>query len=433
METDVLIVGAGAAGLMAARELSKNGKKVVILEARDRIGGRIYPLPEEEFGYPAQGGAEFIHGDAPVTKALAKECGLTLTNPTEWWSVRNGEPMKIERISAHDPLLEEKLKALKEDIPVAEFLRKNFPAKQYEALWDFVCRWTEGYDAADIERASTFGLREEMLNEGSWLQTNIKEGYGPMLFFLKQEIDAHGVEVLLHKEVGEIDTAGDGVRVSCKDGGVYSAQHTIVTVPLPLMQEIRFTPDIPSKHAAIEKMGYGSVIKMLLRFKTKWWAGAREAIFERMFFMLSSEAVPTWWTQYPEPRNVLTGWLPGPKAKETAAYSDEQILELALQSLSNIFNITVGELRDQLVNYKVINWPNDPYARGAYSYYTPWSDEAIAELRKPVDNKVYFAGEALYSGEETSTVEGALASGAETAKRVLSSNEIPAQGGEEVG
>src|SRR5689334_6308588 len=120
MEYDVAIVGAGAAGLMAARILAQAGKKVLVLEARNRIGGRIYPLPQADFGYEAAGGAEFIHGEAPVSKALAKEVGLTLYHPQEWWSVRDGEPIPLERITAHDPLLEQKLRELTEDISVAE-------------------------------------------------------------------------------------------------------------------------------------------------------------------------------------------------------------------------------------------------------------------------------------------------------------------------
>ncbi len=78
VKTEVLIIGAGAAGLMAARELGRIGKRVIILEARDRIGGRIRPIPEVIFGYEAQGGAEFVHGQAPITKSLAQEAGMTL-------------------------------------------------------------------------------------------------------------------------------------------------------------------------------------------------------------------------------------------------------------------------------------------------------------------------------------------------------------------
>src|SRR5213596_2888333 len=89
--THFVVVGAGAAGLMAARELARAGKRVTILEARDRCGGRIYPLPIEEFGYPAEGGPEFVHGAAPVTRALMREAGLALKpRGGTRWSTRTG-------------------------------------------------------------------------------------------------------------------------------------------------------------------------------------------------------------------------------------------------------------------------------------------------------------------------------------------------------
>src|ERR1700757_3790373 len=93
----IIVIGAGAAGLMAARELIRAGKRVTILEARDRCGGRIYPLPPEEFGSPAEGGAEFVHGAAPVTRALMREAGVSLSpRGGTSWSVRTGKLLPRE-------------------------------------------------------------------------------------------------------------------------------------------------------------------------------------------------------------------------------------------------------------------------------------------------------------------------------------------------
>src|SRR5262249_7488586 len=142
--THFVIVGAGAAGLMTARELARGGKKVTILEARDRCGGRIYPLPAQKFGYPAEAGAEFVRGVAPVTRALVREAGLSLL-PIEGtrWGARNGAFSPNESRLAHAALLHRALSELKTDLPVAEFLKTHFANRQYTELRDAVKRMVE--------------------------------------------------------------------------------------------------------------------------------------------------------------------------------------------------------------------------------------------------------------------------------------------------
>src|SRR5215468_2548944 len=132
--THFVVVGAGAAGLMTARELARAGKRVTILEARDRCGGRIYALPTEEFGYPAEGGPEFVHGAAPVTRALLREAGLELS-PMQGarWSARGGV-FALSESPPHADRLHRALMELQTDLPVAEFLERYFSDPQYSVL-----------------------------------------------------------------------------------------------------------------------------------------------------------------------------------------------------------------------------------------------------------------------------------------------------------
>ena len=173
---EIIIVGAGACGLMAARELAKAGKKVVILEARDRIGGRIWPLDEKDFGYPAEGGAEFVHGKAPITKALFREMGIAITRTEgDMWDSRGGEiTINNERLPNQDEL-HQKLKELPRDMPIADFFDTYFQGKKYLNLRNEILDMVEGYDAADTKRIGTFTLRDEWLGGEEWLQYRIKK------------------------------------------------------------------------------------------------------------------------------------------------------------------------------------------------------------------------------------------------------------------
>src|SRR5262249_21644393 len=207
-----LVVGAGSAGLMAARELARAGKKVTVLEARDRCGGRIYSFPVEQFGYPAEGGPEFVHGDAPVTTALLREAGLSLSRVTgSRWSVRAGVLSPTGPAFPHADRLRQLLADLKTDLPIAASLKTHFADRQYDELRRTITRMVEGYDAADPARASTLALRDEWMNEGLGPQRRIVEGHGALINFLVAECRRLGVAIHLDAAVTAIEMRNGGI------------------------------------------------------------------------------------------------------------------------------------------------------------------------------------------------------------------------------
>jgi monoamine oxidase len=419
-QRNFVIVGAGAAGLMAARELARGGTRVVVLEARDRCGGRIDPLPAAEFGYAAEGGAEFVHGTAALTRALIREAGLSLApmGGTRWRAAQ-GVLSPDDRATPHAARLHEALSTLTGDLPIADFLATHFAEPRYAELRRSITRMVEGYDAADPGRASTFALRDEWMGRGLGRQGRIAEGYGALIAFLASECRRHGAALHLGAAVSAIEADGGEIVVRCRDGRRFDADAAILSVPLPLLGEIGLPPAAHAKAAAAQDIGYGNVVKVLLRFSTKWWAAWNGQDLADLSFLVSGAAVPTWWTQHPAPHPVLTGWFAGPRTASVAPLGADELVEMALGSLADDFAMPRDRLEGMLVASRAINWGNDPFACGAYSYATPRTRQAQAVLGKP-EAGVFFSGEALYTGPEMGTVEAALASGWHTAQAILS-------------
>lgn len=412
----IVIVGAGAAGLMAARALARAGKRVTIMEARDRCGGRIHPLPASEFGYAADGGAEFVHGEAPVTRGLAREAGLSVRTigGTQWSFDGKAFSRESSRDAYHEKL-HAAVKELTDDLTVAEFLRRHFAGPEYARLRHAVERMVEGYDAADPERASTLALRDEWMNDRHATQGRIDGGYGRLIDFLAAECRKSGAAIHLGAVVAAIEESGGKVVVRCAGGEEQICDRVILTVPLPLLREIALPAAARTKAAAADDIGFGSVIKLLLRFKRPWWR-EREELAD-MLFLLSDETIPVWWTRHDQ-HHVLTGWFGGPRTAKLSHLDPQGLIDAGLDSLTAIFNQPREDIARSLVAAAAANWAHDPFARGAYSWATPQT-RAAQEILARADGPVLFSGEALYRGRDMGTVEAALASGLETAGLIL--------------
>ena len=415
----ILIAGAGAAGLMAGRILSRQGFRVTFLEARARCGGRIHTLHEGPFSIAAELGAEFVHGELETTLNLLKEAGITANKlEGELWHYREGRFHQDEDYTEHWPLLIEKLQALQEDCSIQAFLDREFADDQYREMRRSVIRFTEGYDAADAAEVSTFSLREEWAGEDED-QYRVEGGYGRMIKFLEEQCRKNGATFHFSAVVKEIVWERGKVNVTTENAGSFEGHKLIMTIPVNLLDTIRFTPAIPAYVAAAGNIGFGQVIKFLLQFREDFWKTTNVAQLDKLHMLLSDEEIPTWWTQYPAGSALLTGWIGGPKAKAMNGLGKATLLDKAMGSLSRIFDQPKEVLQQHLDHYEIADWSSHPFSGYAYSYEKVTTSSSIPTLITPLEGAVYFAGEALYEGPAKGTVEAALCSGRETADKIM--------------
>jgi monoamine oxidase len=423
-DTDILIIGAGAAGLMAARTLAKAGKKVIVLEARDRIGGRIHTVKHGPWQHIMELGAEFIHGDLPVTQCLLEEAGITYRHASaNMYKYEDGSFTTGAPFVQHWDQLIEKLNALEQDITIDDFLQQEFSADKYQATRASVRQYVSGYDNGDPAKASSFSLRKEWQAEDMGAQYRIQGGYASLVNYLTDEIKQAGGQIFLDAIVKQIEWQQGKVRITTDIAIVYEARQALIALPLGVLQahsnkkaSLIFKPEIPAYSTAIAAMGFGAVIKVLLEFDEAFWINEQT---KDMGYLFSEQEIPTWWTQHPQYTNVLTGWLGGPDAAAKIHTPDEHLLAQSMQSLANIFNYDVDKLKEKLLSWQIVNWTADQFTLGSYAYDTIAANEARKIICQPVQDTIFFAGEYLYEGTAMGTVEAALTTGLRMAERVL--------------
>lgn len=417
MDASTIIIGAGPTGLHAAYELSKQGRRCLILEARDRIGGRIHTITGGD-GQPFEAGAEFIHGDLPITAELLKEAGLTKTKAGgRWVSLRGGEAASGENSGKDWKAMLNKMRALEHDVSLQDFLDQHYPGHEFTALKDRAISYAEGFDSADASRASAKTLGAEWSSEEGD-NYRLDGGYGKLLDFLAQQCEAAGSRIELSQSVSSIKSTEGNVEVAVSEK-IFKAEQVVIAVPLGVLQQngAAIFPDAASHLGVLRLLGMGDVIKFLFCFHEPFW----EDEYPGLGFLLGAAEVPTWWTQTPGKSGWLTGWMAGRAARAHTHLSTEMLREAALKSLAQTFSRDLYTLEVLLEESHIFNWSNDPHTLGSYAYATVDSKAAQAVLSQPLGGRVYFAGEYMYDGPAMGTVEAALWSGRDVASKLLKS------------
>lgn len=431
---DVIVIGAGMAGLSAALRLVENGLSVTIVEARERVGGRIWT--EQVAGCDVELGAEFIHGKPEDVLALLDRYGLKHYELDGDHLVYDGlgSLRTQDEDSAEDESpfgMLEQMTAWSETHPHRDMTFAEWLAQEGVAGGEAAgaIGYVEGFNAADHKVIGVRGLaiqqRAEDATEGDRV-LHVEGGYARLTDAIAEDLRSRGVEIMFCFHVQAIEWSAGTVSVVANDGNVLSGRAAVITLPLAVMQQraVRFEPSIDEIAEACDRLRMGAVARVSLVFKSRWWA---ERGFPKMSFLFperrnSNDGTPrfeVFWTTYPNEQPVITAWAGGPAAERFDGLSKEAKARIAVESLARAFGVDAAALQSQLQDARTHSWHDDPLARNAYSYVPAGSSAVMEQLTMPVANTLFFAGEHTEPRGHWSTVHGALRSGVRAARQVV--------------
>jgi monoamine oxidase len=443
-EYDILVVGAGVAGLAAARVLAEAGRRVALVEARDRVGGRIFTArqhgPASAKPVSIELGAEFVHGLPQTTWDLIREAKLhTYELDGRHLSFAQGRFQTSEEdFGDAGRVIEEMMAWLASQPPgtdasFTEFLdRTGVEASRGRRAAAYV----EGFNAANSRAIGVASLAKQQRAEDQ-IQSDrlfhLEAGYDTLTTFLEHRFRAAGGALFLQHPVRAIRWSPGTTAIGGVDAGgkrfEFQAPRAIVSLPLGVLHagSVEFEPAPAQVLSHAARMAMGPVIRVSLLFDAKFWQ-------EDLSFLLTrDEIVSAWWTPMPDSTPLITAWAGGPKAIALAQRAGvagmtaaggtnaNALVEECLCALARMYRIAVRDLRKRLISRHTHDWQADPYSLGAYSFAPAGALNASDEMTKPVAGTLFFAGEHTDTTGHWGTVHGALGSGLRAAAQILGS------------
>jgi monoamine oxidase len=442
--THVIVIGAGAAGLAAARALQRRGVRVTVLEARNRVGGRI-DTRRDDAGGAVELGAEFVHGRADELRPWLQDASARTIDlaGTRWRATRRTIARADRFWDQLDAVMRRLPSPRERDRSFQQFLDARPGGRTLAPERRLAREFVAGFHAADPARIGVQALagggspgedrRERRLER-------LLDGYDAVL---RPPIEELGGRISLSAVVTCVEWQPRRVRVHyvSGSGGVSPARRThqlaaraaVVSVPLGVLQAappaagaIRFVPPLAAKADALAHLAMGDAVRVVLQFRERWWAddafAARRSLqdFDQLGFLHTTDATfPIWWSGYPNTAPLLVAWCGGPAARALAGLSQRAITQRALKGIGIALHVPPARLERYLTRVWMHDWINDPFTRGVYSYQLVGGTDAPAALAHPLDGTLFFAGEATDASGSTGTVHGAIASGERAAAEVI--------------
>jgi monoamine oxidase len=318
------------------------------------------------------------------------------------------------------------------DRSVAEELRRrrrSFTPEERRLLTMMV----EGYDASPIEKASAKALstagEPPTRDDDEHQQFRLIDGYGALVDWLLGRIDPSRAKLFRSTVVRRIAWSRRGGTRILTSEGEFRAARVLVTVPVGVLRApagspgaIAFDPDPPALRRAVSGLAMGDVVRLVMRFREPFWREAprlkRSGHGDANFFHLPGAPFPTWWTCAPVEAPVLVAWSGGTAAATLLRLPRRRIVGVALETLAAALGVAPSRASRRLLDWDFHDWSADPFTRGAYSYALVGGANAGKRLMRPIEDTLFFAGEAIGVGD-SGTVPAAIASGERAARQIL--------------